>query len=279
MVSSGKIALMWMVGACVLVTTTYVSVTKRSSFQAPSFAKVWKRTDNKHVQRTQAPVTTIPTETPLETTKDKIPKLPKIKIPKGVNCSDLFINIDSNTSTEAYKGLIGKVEIPSQEEQAEELITRTENCAQYIENQEYITSSLSQEEESFPLAFSILIYKDVIQVERLLRDIYRPQNLYCIHVDRKSNDFIHAAIHNIARCFPNVFVAQRCIKVDWGLWGVLEAEIICMKELLARSKSWRYFINLTGQEFPLRTNLEIVRILKALNGSNDVLEEDCGAQW
>ena len=33
---------------------------------------------------------------------------------------------------------------------------------------------------------------------------------------------------------------------------------------------FRYFINLTGQEFPLRTNLELVRIARIFNGSNDV---------
>lgn len=32
----------------------------------------------------------------------------------------------------------------------------------------------------------------------------------------------------------------------------------------------RYFINLTGQEFPLKTNAEIVEILKALKGANNM---------
>ena len=33
---------------------------------------------------------------------------------------------------------------------------------------------------------------------------------------------------------------------------------------------FRYFINLTGQEFPLKTNGEIVEILKILNGANNM---------
>ena len=33
--------------------------------------------------------------------------------------------------------------------------------------------------------YSMLIFKSVGQVERLLRAIYRPQNIYCIHVDIK----------------------------------------------------------------------------------------------
>ena len=35
-------------------------------------------------------------------------------------------------------------------------------------------------------------------------------------------------------------------------------------------RRYRYFINLTGQEFPLRTNLELVRIARIFNGSNDI---------
>jgi len=42
-----------------------------------------------------------------------------------------------------------------------------------------------------------------------------------------------------------------------------------MRELLAY-KRWKYFINLTGQEFPLQSTLAIVKILKAFNGSNSI---------
>ena len=37
---------------------------------------------------------------------------------------------------------------------------------------------------------------------------------------------------------------------------------------LWKHKKWKYFINLTGQEFPLRTNWELVQILKAHNNGN-----------
>ena len=39
-------------------------------------------------------------------------------------------------------------------------------------------------------------------------------------------------------------------------------------QYLWKAKSWKYYINLTGQEFPLKTNLEIVQILKAMGGAN-----------
>ena len=39
-------------------------------------------------------------------------------------------------------------------------------------------------------------------------------------------------------------------------------------QYLWAAKSWKYYINLTGQEFPLKTNLKIVEILQAMNGAN-----------
>ena len=53
-------------------------------------------------------------------------------------------------------------------------------------------------------------------------------------------------------------------------YSVLEADLNCFRELhSARDRrNWRYLINLTGQEFPLRTHLELVRILSILNGAN-----------
>jgi len=114
------------------------------------------------------------------------------------------------------------------------------------------------------------MFKDVEQAERLLRAIYRPQNIYCIHVDAKSDDSIYSAMQGVASSFENVHVLTTRVDVKWGNFSVLEPELLCMEHLWKRSASWRYFINLTGQEFRLRTNYELVRILQAYKGANDV---------
>ena len=38
----------------------------------------------------------------------------------------------------------------------------------------------------------------------------------------------------------------------------------------ASGARWRYLINTAGQAFPLRTNEEIVSILRLYNGTNDI---------
>ena len=142
------------------------------------------------------------------------------------------------------------------------------NCKSYVLDNGYITSPITELEQNFPLAFSILIYTDFQQFEQLLRTIYRPQNIYCIHVDKKSNKDFTDSVRWLINCFQNVFLTVRSVDVQWGKFSVLEPELICIEELLRRHKTWKYFINLTGQEFPLRTNYELVKILDSINGAN-----------
>lgn len=146
-------------------------------------------------------------------------------------------------------------------------ISQPFTCKELIRKNGYITSSLTKEEEEFPIAFSILLFKHPEQFERLFRAIYRPQNFYCLHVDLKTFKHIFASVEKVSSCFPNVFMASQRINVVWG-HTVLDAELTCIRDLL--KYKWKYFINLTGQEFPLKTNWELVKILKTYNGANDI---------
>lgn len=150
-------------------------------------------------------------------------------------------------------------------------------CERFLEERRYVRWSSSAEEDAFPLAFSIVMYKDVEQFERLLRAVFRPQNTICVHVDRSSDESIFQTVQRIAQCLnsrggahkPNVMVPEReRVRVEHSKYSVLEAELVCMLALLNAGRRWKYLINLTGQEFPLRTNLELVRILRGLNGAN-----------
>ena len=160
--------------------------------------------------------------------------------------------------------------LSSDKQEDEKLYKLTRNCDNFLKKRKYLLHPVNQEEEMYPIAYSIIMYKDVSQTERLFRAIYRPQNLYCIHVDLKSSDLIKKTINNIANCFNNVFLASQMINVYWGTFSVIEPELMCMKDLLKRPEPWHYFVNTCGQEFPIKTNVEVVRILKAFNGSNDI---------
>ncbi|XP_074649681.1 beta-1,3-galactosyl-O-glycosyl-glycoprotein beta-1,6-N-acetylglucosaminyltransferase-like [Tubulanus polymorphus] len=143
-------------------------------------------------------------------------------------------------------------------------------CQRFKEVLRYNTHPISQEEHDFPLAFGIVMYRDVEQLERLLRAIYQPQNFYCVHVDLKASNAIHAGVKAIASCFDNVIVPSNPVAVEWGHYTALKSHLICAEQLLLKSKKWKYFINLTGQEFPLLSNRHFVRVLKIFNGTNEI---------
>lgn len=142
------------------------------------------------------------------------------------------------------------------------------NCSSFVTSRGYPKQPASDDEFRFPIAYSLVVYKDFEQFEMLLRAVYQPQNIYCIHVDRKAQRQFQDKVGKLIKCFPNVYLASKSYHVIWGRMGVIEADLICMRDLLIRHKTWKYFINLTGQEFPLKTNWEIVQQLKTSNNKS-----------
>ncbi|KAH9492361.1 N-acetyllactosaminide beta-1,6-N-acetylglucosaminyl-transferase [Bulinus truncatus] len=152
-----------------------------------------------------------------------------------------------------------------------QLTSLTSDCWSFIARSGFLRyPTVSEEEKDFPLAFTILFYKDIDQIVFLLRAIYRPHNVYCLNVDTKSSVEFLEAVHSVARCFPNVFVASKLESIVYAGFSRLMADINCIKDLLTHPVKWKYVINLPGQQFPLKSNLELVKILKLFNGTNDV---------
>ena len=182
-----------------------------------------------------------------------------------IDCHGLFAN-KRDTMKQAVK-LQKHRKAELTDDQVKEL---SMDCDRYRSSRGYVLQPVSAEEANFPLAISLVVFKDAHLVERLLRAIYRPQNYYCIHIDGKARTAFRNAIISVTNCFQNVFVSRTSVNVTWGQFSVLEANMVCLRELWM-FKNWKYFINLTGQEFPLKTNGEIVKILKVFNGANDAL--------
>ncbi|XP_078084912.1 N-acetyllactosaminide beta-1,6-N-acetylglucosaminyl-transferase-like isoform X2 [Mustelus asterias] len=129
-------------------------------------------------------------------------------------------------------------------------------------------SPLTAEEKSFPLAFIITVHKEFDTFESLFKAIYRPHNLYCIHVDEKSPGHFHTKLQRLQSCFGNVFLASRMEPIIYGGISRLQADINCLTDLVRLRTNWKYVLNLCGQDYPLKTNLEIIRHLKTFKGKN-----------
>lgn len=153
-------------------------------------------------------------------------------------------------------------------DQDESLVNLTTDCPYFVQLRGYGGVVPSEEERSFPVAYSMTVHKSAWMVERLLRAAYSPSNVYCIHYDRKSSFPFIAAMEGVARCLPNVFVASKRESVNYASISRLKADLNCLSDLLASEVKWRYVINLCGQDFPLRSNGELVSELQGLNGAN-----------
>ena len=151
-----------------------------------------------------------------------------------------------------------------------DIAEKLSNCS-YIHEEFDNNFYISKEEEEFPLAFIFVVYSSPQQIFRLLKAIYRPHNVYCIHPDRRQGPRFSQLFHSLSQCLHNVIVATSQVDVYWGHYSIMNAQMNCMKDLLHRpTPHWKYVINLCGKELPLRTNREIVQSLKKLNGESAV---------
>jgi len=112
------------------------------------------------------------------------------------------------------------------------------------------------------LAYVITAHRSPGQMLRLLRAVYTPANTYVIHVDAKAETSLHVTAKQYAEAHPNV-TTIRSESIIWGSWRLARAQIRGMKEALRLSDNWAYCLNLTAQDYPLRTQDQIAQQLAA----------------
>lgn len=190
---------------------------------------------------------------------------------RRINCSGVV----SGDQQAIQQALLSNLELRNKREPLtpEAYLNMTRDCSSFKETRRFLEFPLSEEEAAFPIAYSIVIHNKIEMFERLLRSIYMPQNVYCIHVDSKSPAAFQEAVRAIAACFPNVFVASRLERVVYASWSRLQADLNCMQDLLQSPVPWRYVLNTCGTDFPIKTNAEMVRALQLLQGQNSMESE------
>ena len=116
------------------------------------------------------------------------------------------------------------------------------------------------------IAYLILVHRFPEQFKRLFRAIHDPANHYVIHVDKSSGAAIEADIAAFIAPFANteMLVSQRAL---WGGYSLVEAELRGMAQLLAANPDWTHFINLSGQDFPLKSQAYIRAFLSRTKGT------------
>ena len=123
------------------------------------------------------------------------------------------------------------------------------------------------------IAYLLLVHRFPEQFKRLFKAIYDEKNHYLVHVDKSSGASLEADIRGFLSEYKNAAVLKGKRAV-WGGYSLVDAELRGMAELLKMDSSWKYFINLSGQDFPLKSQEQIARFLVANHGKEFIKVAD-----
>lgn len=111
------------------------------------------------------------------------------------------------------------------------------------------------------IAYFIMAHHKPDQLQRLLQAIYSPQHLYLIHVDSKADAYLHDMVSFFAENNDNIkLLTSRSVR--WAAWSQVQLELDAIRELLHLDREWDYYVNLSGQDFPLVKQEQIEQLLQ-----------------
>jgi len=110
------------------------------------------------------------------------------------------------------------------------------------------------------IAYLILVHRYPNQFKRLFKAIYHPANHYIIHVDQRSGVELQTELQDFLKSYPNTSILKS-EKALWGGYSLVDAELRAIKELLKMGLKWEFFINLSAQDFPLKSQTYIHNFL------------------
>uniref|UniRef100_A0A914KLW7 Uncharacterized protein n=1 Tax=Meloidogyne incognita TaxID=6306 RepID=A0A914KLW7_MELIC len=144
------------------------------------------------------------------------------------------------------------------------------DCRSIKQRNYFLEKPLSTEEGKYPLAYARIVYKDYRVLEAELATNYRPQNWYCFAIDSKARELFGKRVRSLAKCFKNIIIPNIRYPVDRDGHYMENAFMSCLEELSKKKYKWEYVFTLQNDDIQIKTNEEIIQILKWLGGANDV---------
>ncbi|MCU7619322.1 beta-1,6-N-acetylglucosaminyltransferase [Chryseobacterium sp. PBS4-4] len=120
---------------------------------------------------------------------------------------------------------------------------------------------------SIRIAYFIMVHNEPEQFIRMFKKIYTKDQFYLIHIDRKANDEVTEKIQGFSVQFPNVYILES-MNITSGGFNMVQIELNAIEFLLNVSTEWEYFINLSGEDYPLKSQTIIRKFLTIQNGKN-----------
>ncbi len=102
------------------------------------------------------------------------------------------------------------------------------------------------------IAYFLLVHRYPAQFKRLFKAIYAPGNYYVIHIDKSSGAHLAGDIARFLAPYQNAEILEAKDAL-WGGYSLVDAELRGMACLLDMDDRWTHYINLSGQDFPLKS--------------------------
>jgi hypothetical protein len=113
------------------------------------------------------------------------------------------------------------------------------------------------------IAYFLLVHRYPAQFKRLFNAIYAPGNHYVVHVDKSSGTKLAREISDFLEPYQGAEILEPKDAL-WGGYSLVDAELRGMARLLEMNHRWTHYINLSGQDFPLKSQ-DFVRQFFAAN--------------
>ena len=144
------------------------------------------------------------------------------------------------------------------------------NCTKIRKFFQPYTTTVENDMATYPIAYSILLDKPAEQTVKLLRAVYSPFNIYCLHASENTPVKFRKLIRKLQSCVSNILLPKQTYSVVPQTVHRLYAETSCFRTLLNSTVPWKYIINMPGSVFPLKNNSIIVDYLKVKPYSNEM---------
>jgi hypothetical protein len=123
------------------------------------------------------------------------------------------------------------------------------------------------------LAYLILIHNNFSQFKLLFESIYDKDFLFVVHVDKKSTEDFKKEVKDFLVIYPNVYILKSRF-CNWGGFSLVDVQVRGIKKLLQTSKDWDFLINLSGSDFPVKSQKYITDFLSKHKDKNFIDARD-----
>jgi hypothetical protein len=117
------------------------------------------------------------------------------------------------------------------------------------------------------IAYIILAHKLPEQLVRLVRTLNTASTSFFIHVDKKTDPQTYKRIVEPLSAYENVYFLKRHV-IYYTDFNHLRAALVGLQKICSLGIQYDYVVLLTGQDYPLKSNKHIQKVLQEAKGNS-----------